>query len=975
MIKFKKEPDDKEEIRKLLHPYVKKWFFGRFSELSLPQRFGVKPIHERRNILISAPTGGTKTLTSFLSILNHLVTFADQGILEDKVYCVYVSPLKALNNDIEKNLKGPLAGIEEAAGKSLGIRISVRTGDTTASEKATMLKRPPHILITTPESLGIVLSSMKFREHLNSVEYMIVDEIHSLAESKRGTHLALSLERLSRLSPKMARIGLSATVSPIEDVARFLVGNRACEIADVPMAKEMELSVVSPLSDLADATALDLSNSLYDLLDRLIQEHKTTLIFTNTRSGTERIVHHLKESFPKNYGDNPILGDAQNGRSSPLASSRIGAHHGSLSKEHRFDIEERLRKGELKAVVTSTSLELGIDIGYIDLVILLGSPKSSARALQRIGRSGHNLGGKTKGIFIPLDRDDLVECAVLLSAAKEGRIDKVRIPKNALDVLAQQIIGIALAGEIHVEELFSMVKMSYPYSDLPIKRFFDVLEFLSGRHESLRKYHIYPTIAYDTETKMIAKRGRLSRVNYMTNIGTIPEESYALVKIGDKVLGKVDENFLERLKRNDVFVLGGETYQFMHAKGLTLQVRASAGKLPTVPRWSSEAMPLSFELASEISRLRRLMDERLRAKESDGAIIDFIKGHLSLDKDSARAILAYFRKQRSFSEIPHDGKIVLEHYVTKDKKFAVFHTMYGRRVNELLLRATIYAIMRSEHREVESGVSDSGFFVAYPRKLNVLRAFNLIKSADLPKVMEKAIDDSEILRRRFRHCAARSLMILRNYKGKQRLIGRQQVSSMILLKAVRKVSKDFPILAEARREVLEDLMDIGNARKVIEGIEKGKIKITEVTTTIPSPFASNLVLAGISELMSLDERMLMLRNLDSEITRRISEPKKEEKPDKSPIDYYRMWHTEDERKKEEKLDREELLRHELVMASRKLNLDANTVYAISELIDGKKEGFRDDFLAWLANFADGSVPKAWGDEIAKFLIKKAKELS
>src|SRR3989339_2076582 len=344
----KTEPEQEEVILHLLHPLVKQWFFKRFKSFSLPQLYAVNEIHARKNILVSAPTGATKTLTAFLSILNELVDSAEKGILENRVYCVYVSPLKALSNDIKVNLAEPLKEMEEIAGKKLNIRAAVRTGDTTASEKAKMLKHPPHILITTPESLAIMLSSIKFRELLRNVEWFIADEIHALAENKRGVHLSLSVERLNRISPAMTKIGLSATIAPLDEIAKFLVGYekgklRDCKIVDVQFLKEMDLKVLSPVPNLVDMEHAMIHNSMYTLIDDLIQSHRTTLIFTNTRSATERVVPHLKEKFPKKYAEN------------------IGAHHGSLSKTLRHRIEDRLRKGELKAIVSSTSLELGID--------------------------------------------------------------------------------------------------------------------------------------------------------------------------------------------------------------------------------------------------------------------------------------------------------------------------------------------------------------------------------------------------------------------------------------------------------------------------------------------------------------------------------------------------------------------------------------------------------------------------------------
>ena len=367
----------KEELERALHPLVKEWFASRFKEFSLPQLYGVMPIHERKNILISAPTGGTKTLTAFLSIINYLVSLAEKNELEDKIYAVYISPLKALSGDIEINLKKPLQEINELAEKKAiklqEIRVSLRTGDTTIKERQKMLKKPPHIFVTTPESLAIALTSPKFCEHLGAVEFIVEDEIHAMA-NKRGVHLSLTIERLQSMSKIYpVRIGLSATIAPLEEIAKFLVGDaESCLIADVNFTKKIDIEVISP-KDLIESSAFELQKGLYEKIDELIQGHKTTIIFTNTRSATERVIHHLKEMFPARYLDD------------------IGAHHSSLSKEMRFSIEQRLREGKLKVVVSSTSLELGIDIGYIDLVILLGSPKSTSRALQRTGRAGHTL--------------------------------------------------------------------------------------------------------------------------------------------------------------------------------------------------------------------------------------------------------------------------------------------------------------------------------------------------------------------------------------------------------------------------------------------------------------------------------------------------------------------------------------------------------------------------------------------------------
>ena len=851
MVEFLEKPYLKEELDKMFHPIVKEWFYSRFKEYSLPQRYGVIEIHKRKNILISAPTGGTKTLTAFLSILNELVTLSLLNKLDDRVYSVYISPLKSLNNDIYVNLQRPLDEIQEIAkkhGKEIKIRISVRTGDTSAKEKAEMLKKPPHILITTPESLAIVLSSYKFLEHLNFVEWCVIDEIHSLAENKRGVHLSLSLERLQNLCPIMTRIGLSATVAPIEEIAKYLAGhNRACLIANVEMNKKFDLKVISPVKDFMNLTQTELHDKLYEQIHDMIQEHKTTLIFPNTRAGTERVVHFLKQKYPKDYLEN------------------IGAHHGSLSKAHRLNIEEKLRKGELKCVVCSTSLELGIDIGFIDLVICLGSPKSVARFLQRIGRSGHSLHETVKGKIIAFDRDDLVECSTLLKLALEKKIDRVHIPENCLDVLSQQIYGMAIVDKWNVDEMFKVLTQSYCYRTLNKADFMSVIDYLSGEFTKLEDRHIYAKIWFDKDTRILGKKGKMARVIYMTNIGTIPDQTGVIVKVGEQVVGTIDEAFLERLKPKDVFVLGGSTYEFKFSRGMVAQVSASEGRAPTVPSWFSEQLPLNFDLAKEITKFRGYLEGKFKNKKSKEEIIKFISEYLYSEGNAAEAIYNYFLEQYLYTEIPTDKKLIIEFYSEEGKKYAIFHSLYGRRVNDVLSRAVAYAISRINHRDVEVGINDNGFYVASHQDMQAVRAIGLLKPEELRRVMEKAIDKSEVLKRRFRHCAVRALMILRQYKGTKRRTGRQQVSSMILMSAVRRVSNDFAILKEARREVLDDLMDLENAKGIIEDIQNKKIEIKQTNTKVPSPFALNLVAQGHLDILRMEDKTEFIKRMHKQV--------------------------------------------------------------------------------------------------------------
>ena len=643
----------------------------------------------------------------------------------------------------------------------------------------------------------------------------------------------------------------------------------------------MDLKVLSPVPDLINTSHKVMHHEMYSLIDRLIQEHKTTLIFTNTRSATERVVHHLKEKFPTKYTEN------------------IGAHHGSLSKEIRHSIEDRLRKGELKVIVCSTSLELGIDIGYIDLVILVGSPKSVARGLQRIGRAGHRLHETSKGRIIVLDRDDLVENAVLLKSAIEKKIDRLHIPKNCLDVLAQQIIGIAISDIINVEDLYLLVKRSYCYCNLERRDFDEIIEYLSGEYVSLEDRNVYAKIWHDKETGNIGKRGKLGRVIFMTNVGTIPEESFVKVKIGEQIIGSIDEGFLERLKKGDVFVLGGQTYQFNYARGQTAQVRVSVNRPPTVPSWFSDMLPLSFDLALEIQKFRRLMEEKFVNKRSKEEILKFIDEYLYVDENGVNAIYEYFREQFLYlKEIPNDKKIILEIYNDDDRgTYYIFHALYGRRVNDVLSRSIAFAISRMQHRDVEFSINDNGFYVKGQKNVQVQRAFKLIKSSELKEIARLAIDKTEVLKRRFRHCATRAFMILRNYKGKTKNVGRQQVSSMILLNAVKRVNENFSILKEARREVLEDLMDIDSSIKIIKGVEDGSIKLKEVNTNIPSPFAFNIVLQGHKDIMKVEDRVEFLRRMHNNVLKKIGEKIPKETKE---FNYQEVWRDAQEKRETEK---------------------------------------------------------------------------
>lgn len=954
MITKIKHPYKPVHLKSILHPLINKWFFKKFKDFSLPQLYGVMEIHKRNNVLISAPTGATKTLTGFLAILNELIDSAKKQILEDKVYCVYVSPLKALNNDIAKNLIEPLEEIEKLNKDKLGIRIGVRTGDTTAYQKQKMLKNAPHILITTPESLAIMINSPKFKEKLTDVQWLIADEIHAIADNKRGVHFNLTMERLQRISPAMSRIGLSATIAPLEEIAKYLVGYkgddlRDCGIIDVQFIKEMDLQVLSPVKSLVDTDYTSTHNKMYELMNKLVQEHRTTVIFTNTRSATERVVHNLKERFPKLYNDN-----------------NIAAHHGSLGKEARFKTEQDLRDGTLKVVVSSTSLELGIDIGYVDLVLCLGSPKSVARFLQRAGRAGHQLHSTVKARIIVTDRDDLVECSLILKAAIERKIDRIHIPQNALDVLSQHIYGIAINGVINIYEMFHLIKNCYCYHNLEWDDFFEVIKYLSGEYVALEERYVFARIWYDAETGNIGKRGKMARVIYMTNIGTIPEQTFIRVKVGERIVGTIDEGFLERLRPGDVFVLGGSVYMFKFSRGMTVQVSTSVSRPPTVPSWFSEMLPLSFDLAMEINKFRHLMDDKFIHKVSKKDILKFINEYLYVDGKAANAIYQFFYEQYHFSEIPSHRKIVIEKYSDRGMNYVIFNTLFGRRVNDCLSRALGFAIGRSQHRDVEIGITDNGFYMASEKIFNALRAFELLKSEDFRATLENAIERSEVLSRRFRHCAARSLMMLRSYMGRKKSAGRMQVNSRILFNAVKRIGNDFPILKEARREVLEDLMDYKNAQLIIDGIVDGKISLVETNNLMPSPFSFGLIVGGYSDVIKIEDKQEFLKRMHQMVLAKIAlkDGKKLIKEKKEEFSYTGFW---DEQKKQQE-DRKDTFQEKLKMQI--WNLKRVPVYMKEELVKLVETGNMQKKIWDEIEIYQEDVEKDWPDELKEFVGKK-----
>ncbi|MEM1820503.1 MAG: ATP-dependent helicase, partial [Thermofilaceae archaeon] len=614
-----------------------------------------------------------------------------------------------------------------------------------------------------------------------------------------------------------------------------------------------DIKVIAPVSDLIHTPSGVLQGKLYETLYDLVMRYRTSLIFTNTRSGTERVVFHLK-----------LIGKEKGG----LDESQIMAHHGSLSRNIRHEVEEKLKAGQLKAVVSSTSLELGIDIGYIDVVLQVGSPKSVTRCLQRIGRSGHRLHDTIRGRLVCVDRDDLVEVAVMVKEAYRSHLDKVRIPRNALDVLAQHLMGMAIERKWSITEAYNLVRRSYCYRDLPLSDFLNVLRYLSGKFEALETHKVYGKIWLDEKEGVFGRRGKYARVIYTLNVGTIPDEvDVKVYTVSGKYVGNIEEEFLERLIPGDRFILGGKVYEFVESRGSKAKVKPAFDLKPTIPSWFSEMLPLSYDLALKIGEFRGRIFKWLEIGKPKEEIISYIIRSCHTDRNAAEAIYEYFVEMYEFlkalgvSEYPSHRVILVERYVDeRGRTYHVFHTLFGRRTNDALSRALAYLAALKAGVNVGVAVHDNGFALIYPPGVEPPVTLKDLSSAQLATLLKRALVNTELLRRRFRHVASRALMVLRNYKGHEISVERQQLSAQTLLKIVMELGEEFPVLKEAYREILEDYMDIEHAKEVLFNVERNRIKVVELLPlSVPSPFAYNIVLEGLSDVVLMEDKRAMMQ--------------------------------------------------------------------------------------------------------------------
>jgi ATP-dependent Lhr-like helicase len=872
------------------HPLVARWFEGRFATPTEPQEAGWPSIQAGRDTLVSAPTGSGKTLAAFLACLDRLVRQGLAGALPDETEVLYISPLKALGNDIEKNLAAPLAELEAAAreeGLTLPpVRVMVRTGDTPQSRRQSMLRRPPHVLVTTPESFYLLLTSERGRAMLRTVRTVICDEIHAVARDKRGAHLALSLERLEALvdvGRRLQRIGLSATQNPIQEIARFLVGAGRlkedgapdCAIVEVGRRRELDLAIEIPDDELSSVASNELWAATYDRVSELVKAHRTTLVFVNTRRLVERAAHALAQR---------------------VGEDQVAAHHGSLSRARRLDAEERLKRGALRCVVATASLELGIDVGAVELVVQLGSPGSVSTGVQRVGRSGHWRGAVPKGRLFPMSRDELVECAAFVRAARAGRIEETVVPRQPLDILAQQIVaevasaprGAPVEGEdapggrIPEDALFQLFRRAWPYRDLA-RRDFDAVIAMLSEGIATRRGRAGALVHRDAVHGTLRGR-RGARIAALTGGGAIPDNAQYQVVVEPEgaVVGQIDEDFAVESLAGDIFLLGNTSWRIRRIEAGTVRVEDAQGAPPGVPFWNAEAPGRSAALSREVSELREEIERRLGDRA--GAIA-WLASEGAMPEAGAQQAVDYLAASRTvLSALPTQNTLVAERFFDEAGGMQlVLHAPFGARTNRALGLALRKRFCRSFDFELQAAATDEGVLLSLgPQHSFPLESiFELLSARGVEDVLAAAALQSPMFPVRWRWDATRALAIPRMMGGKKTPppIARMRADDLLAAVFPQAVAcqdnadlhppselPDHPLVKEAMRDCLHEAMDLPGLTKLLARIEAGEVRLVTRDTAEPSPMSHEII--GARPWAYLDDAPLEERRARAVVLRR-----------------------------------------------------------------------------------------------------------
>ncbi len=859
------------------HPVVAQWFTQTLGPPTQAQLQGWDAIRDGRHTLIAAPTGSGKTLAAFLTAIDQLFSEGLEGPLPDEVRVVYVSPLKALSADIHKNLGEPRRGIRQIA-ESLGldapkITAAVRTGDTTPSERAAMLRTPPHILVTTPESLYLLLTASRSREMLRTARVVIVDEIHAIIGTRRGAHLALSLERLQHVAKQpLVRLGLSATQKPIEEVARFLVGADTngtaaadCTIVNEGHRREMDLALEVPRSNLDAVMSHEVWSEYYDRLVKLIEEHRTTLVFVNTRRMAERLARELSER----------LGD-----------DAVTAHHGSLSKEKRLDAESRLKNGQLKALVATASLELGIDIGHVDLVCQIGSPHRIATLLQRVGRSGHTISGLPKGRLFACSRDDLVECAALLRAIRQGELDAIVTHDAPLDVLAQQLVAEASSEDFAEGELFDLARRAWPYRELQRSAFDAVVQMAAEGFATKRGRRAALLHRDEVNGRLRGRRG--SRMMAIASGGAIPEvaDYRVILDPDDTLVGTLNEDFAIESNAGDVIQLGNASWQILQVGPGVVRVADAHGAPPTIPFWLGEAPARSDELSRAVSDLRAAVDHRLSAND-DSTLLEWLAVESAIPVEAAEQVLGYLTEGRAaLGALPTQQTLILERFFDEAGGMQlILHAPFGSRVNKAWGLALRKRFCRQFNFELQAAATEEGVLLSLgpQHSFPLSDVFRYLHPATARDVLVQAFLDAPVFQTRWRWNTTISLAVPRNRHGKKIAPQLQRMQADDLMAAVfpdaaaclenipgdREIP-DHPLVTQSVRDCLQEAMDFESLSSILQRIHQGEIQCIARDTTEPSPLCHEILNAR--PYAFLDDAPLEERRAHAVYARRAGEP-------------------------------------------------------------------------------------------------------
>ena len=858
-----------------LHPRLRDWFFASFPAFTHAQLLCVPSVLKRESILLTSPTGSGKTLAGFLGVFDSLLRELDSGGLKPGVRCVYVSPLRALAYDIEKNLRAPIAGM----GLEKELRIHLRTGDTTATERTRFRNQPSPFLVTTPESLAILLAQESYAQHLAKTEFVIVDELHSFAGNKRGADLSISLERLeyicreaastgglegrapraqrrrappSRGTGSLCRIGLSATAAPLDLLAEFLVGmGRQCRIAEARIEKEQIVDVFSPIRRDPYPPSGYTGARLYAELSQLIRSRQSVIVFTNVRSAAEQIGLRLREHLPE-------LADA------------IEIHHASLDRSVRLAVEDRLKNGELRAVVCSTSLELGIDIGAVDLVVMVSTPKGVSRAIQRIGRSGHSLNKSSHGVLVATNVNDLVEATVTAKLVRERALDPIKILEKPFDVVAQHIVGIVALAPASADSIYHLITRARPFHDLGHEEFDRLLHYLEGGGEALAQQYrgVFGKISVGDDGIVALANKRVAR-EFLINIGTIVSEGFVDVMLKRRRLGSVEEGFIKGLQIGDLFVLGGRVLRLIDTGVQEAFVERADGQLPTIPRWNAAKMPLTSGVARAVRELRADLADHLRQETNDVVSVDWLVERYQISLANAQAVVEQFRTQLAISDVPTGNSMLIELYRDEDFSHYFFHALIGRSANDALSRIIAWRMKNRSGGNALVTLDDSGFLLT-------LRRFQELTLEDWRVCFERegaeedlrlALRGSELVKWQFRGVAQTGLMVPRNYPGQNRACRQMHWSTETIFRVLEAHEPNHPLLEEAYRQASQIFLDAEEANAFLDRVQHFDWQLRELPAV--SPFSFPIYASKIKETMMLEDPAAAVERIYRELYARV----------------------------------------------------------------------------------------------------------